>query len=41
MEIARIIEERIKNRDKGDPHPMVDFEKFRERIYGDETIKDV
>lgn len=41
MEIARIIEDRIKNRDKGDPHPMVDFEKFRERIYGDETIKDV
>lgn len=41
MEIAKIIEDRIKNRDKVDPHPMVDFERFRERIYGDETIKDV
>lgn len=40
LEIAKIIEDRIKNRDKADPHPMVDFERFRERIYGDETIKD-
>jgi hypothetical protein len=40
LEIARIIEDRIKNRDKVDPHPMVDFERFRERIYGDATIKD-
>lgn len=39
-EIARIIEERIKNRDTVDPHPMVDFERFRERIYGDATTKD-
>ena len=40
-EIAKIIEERINTRDKKDPHPLEDFERFKERIYGDETIKDV
>lgn len=40
-EIAKIIEERINTRDKKEPHPLEDFERFRERIYGDETIKDV
>ena len=33
LEIAKIIEDRIKNRDKGDPHPVVDFEHFREGVY--------
>lgn len=40
-EIAKIIEERINTRDKKDPHPLEDFERFKERIYSDETIKDV
>ena len=37
-EIAKIIEERLANRKKGDPHPMMDFEHFREGIY--EQAKD-
>ena len=32
-EIARIIEERLANRKQGDPHPMMDFEHFREGVY--------
>lgn len=33
MEIAKIIEERIKNRDKKDPHPLEEFETLRSKIY--------
>ncbi len=33
LEIAQIIEERLGNRKKSDPHPMMDFEHFREGVY--------
>ena len=33
VEVAKIIEERIKNRDKKDPHPLEEFETLRSKIY--------